>query len=265
MTGWLQDQVALVTGASSGIGRAVVRRYLSEGARGVVALDRDRDALERLVEEDRDRIRVVAGDVRDHSVHTAAVAQAVSSFGKLDVAVGNAGVFDFHRPLERYTAEALSAAMDELFAINVKGYMLLAMASRPALKETRGAMIFTASVASLYAGGGGVLYTASKHAVLGVVRRLALELAPEIRVNAVGPGGTLTQLRGLEALGHAERSLGADPVASAARIAATTPLRIAQEPEDHAGLYVLLASRRDSRAITGELLMSDGGLGIRGF
>jgi cis-3,4-dihydrophenanthrene-3,4-diol dehydrogenase len=263
VTGWLTDQVAIVTGASTGIGRAVVDRYMAEGVRGVVAVDRDAEGLQALGEAHGDRLRTVVGDVRDWASHEAAVATALSAFGRLDIAVGNAGVFDFHRPLAKYTPESLVAAMDELFAINVRGYLLLALAVRDALIETRGSLVFTASVASHEAGGGGVLYVTSKHAVLGLIRRLALEFAPDVRVNGVGPGATLTQLRGTESLGQAQRSLGADREASAARIAPTNPLRLAQEAEDHAGLYVLLASRRDSRAITGQVMLSDGGVGVR--
>ncbi|ODT87363.1 SDR family NAD(P)-dependent oxidoreductase [Phenylobacterium sp. SCN 70-31] len=263
MTGWLTDQVAIVTGASAGIGRAVVDRYIAEGARGVVAVDRDAAGLEALSAAHGDRLRVVVGDVREWATHEAAVTAARTAYGRLDAAVGNAGVFDFHRPLAKYTPESLVSAMDELFAINVRGYLLLALAAREALAESRGSLVYTASVASQEAGGGGVLYVSSKHAVLGVIRRLAMEFAPDIRVNGVGPGGTLTQLRGTESLGQAQRSLGADREASAARIAPTNPLRLAQEPEDHAGLYVLLASRRDSRAMTGQVLYSDGGVGVR--
>jgi NAD(P)-dependent dehydrogenase (short-subunit alcohol dehydrogenase family) len=108
-----------------------------------------------------------------------------------------------------------------------------------------------------------VLYTAVKHAVVGMIRQLALELAPAIRVNGVGPGGTLSALRGTEALGHASRSLADDPARLAQRIGAAVPLGIAQRPEDHAGLYVLLASRENARAITGQVLMSDSGAGVR--
>jgi cis-3,4-dihydrophenanthrene-3,4-diol dehydrogenase len=124
-------------------------------------------------------------------------------------------------------------------------------------------MIFTASVASFNAGGGGVLYTAVKHAVVGMIRQLALELAPAIRVNGVAPGGTLTGLRGTAALGHEQRSLADNAEALAERIAGAVPLRIAQHPEDHAGLYVLLASRENARAITGQVFVSDGGAGVR--
>lgn len=265
MTGRLDGDVALVTGAASGIGRAVVARYLDEGVKGVVAVDRDAEALAALSSEFGPSVRVVPGDVTDPTTHAEAVAAACETFGGLDVAVGNAGLFDFHRPLARYAPDELIAAMDEIFAVNVRGYVLLAQAAYPALRQRHGALIFTGSVASVQAGGGGVLYTASKHAVLGVIRRLALEFAPEVRVNGVGPGGTLTGLRGAASLGHGARRLGADPVALAAQIAPTNPLRLAQAPEDHAGLYVLLASRRDARAITGELLMSDGGLGVRPF
>lgn len=263
MTGWLADQVAIVTGASTGIGRAVVQRYLAEGARGVVAVDRDEAGLEALAAGHGDRVRTVAGDVREWAVHEAAVATACSAYGGLDVAVGNAGVFDFHRPLAKYTPESLISAMDELFAINVRGYLLLAMAARERLAERRGSLVFTASVASHEAGGGGVLYVSSKHAVLGLIRRLAMEFAPDVRVNGVGPGGTLTQLRGTETLGQAQRELVTDREASSARIAATNPLRLAQEAEDHAGLYVLLASRENSRAVTGQVFLSDGGVGVR--
>ena len=86
-----------------------------------------------------------------------------------------------------------------------------------------------------------------KHAVVGMIRELARELAPDVRVNGVGPGGTLTNLRGTAALGHAKRSIADRAAEAEARIAAGVPLRFAQEPEDHTGIYVLLASRENSR------------------
>jgi len=261
--GWLAGQVALVTGAAGGIGRAVAERYLEEGARGVVCVDADQAGLDDLAREHAGRIEPVVGDVRDFAVHERAVARALASYGALDVLVGNAGLFDFRRPLRGYTAPALAAAMDELFAVNLRGYLYAAMAAREALEATGGCMIFTASVASFHAGGGGVLYTMGKHAVVGLVRQLALELAPRVRVNGVGPGGTLTGLRGTHALGHGERQIGADPRAFDERVAAAVPLGFAQRPRDHAGLYVLLASRDNARAVTGEIFMSDGGVAAR--
>lgn len=262
MAGWLDGYVALVTGAASGIGAAVVARYVAEGA-SVVAVDRDGARLGTAAARFPDRVHAVEGDVRDYDTHARATAEALSRFGKLDVTVGNAGVFDFRRPLASYSPETLAATMDELLAINVRGYLYAAMATREALKASRGSMIFTGSVAGFHAGGGGVVYTLAKHAVVGLVRQLALELAPDIRVNGVGPGGTLTDLRGTAALGHDARSLGDDRPALARRIAEHVPLRLAQQPEDHAGVYVLLASRANARAMTGEFLMSDGGVGIR--
>lgn len=261
--GWLEGYVAAVTGGASGIGLAVVRRYLAEGAAGVAILDRDIDGLASLSAEFAGRVIAVAGDVRDPAPHQELVKKATAEFGRLDVLVGNAGVFDFRRPLESYDASTLSAAFDEIFAVNLKGYMLAALAAREALSATNGSMIFTGSVASLYAGGGGILYTAVKHGIIGFIRELSRELAPGIRVNGVGPGGTLTNLRGTAALGHEERSLGDNPDQLGARIADAVPLRFAQRPEDHAGLYVLLASRENSRAVTGEMFMSDGGVRVR--
>ena len=261
--GWLDGYVALVTGGSTGIGRAVAQRYLDEGASGVVILDRDVTPLADLTAQHPERCVAMQGDVRDYDSHASAVKTALGAFGKLDVLVGNAGIFDFHRPLRGYSPETLAATMDEIFGVNLRGYLYSAMAAREALIQSRGSMIFTASVAGLHAGGGGILYTASKHAIVGAVRQLAAELAPDVRVNGVGPGGTLTNLSGTHALGHATRSVADKREETAARIGASVPLRFAQVPEDHAGLYVLLASRSNARAITGEILMSDGGIGIR--
>jgi NAD(P)-dependent dehydrogenase (short-subunit alcohol dehydrogenase family) len=261
--GWLAGQVAYVTGGAGGIGRAVVERYLAEGARGVVVLDRDDAALRSLAQAHPERVGVLEGDVREAASHERAVALALERFGRLDVTVGNAGVFDFRRPLRSYTAQTLAATMDELFAVNLRGYLYAALASREALVAGRGCMIFTASVASFHAGGGGVLYTMAKHAVLGLVRQLALELAPEVRVNGVGPGGTLTNLSGTAALDQQGRRIAPDPASFDQRIEAAVPLRLSQRPEHHTGLYVLLASRDNAAAVTGEVFMSDGGVGIR--
>jgi cis-3,4-dihydrophenanthrene-3,4-diol dehydrogenase len=261
--GWLEGYVAAVTGGASGIGLAVARRYLTEGASGVAILDRDTGGIFSLSAEFPGRVIAIAGDVRNASAHAELVEKAVKTYGKLDVLVGNAGIFDFRRPLESYTPDTLGAAFDEIFAVNLKGYMLAAMAAREALAKSNGSMIFTASVASIYAGGGGILYSAVKHGVAGFIRELARELAPAVRVNGVGPGGTLTNLRGSEALGQQDRSLADAAAEVEARIAASVPLRFAQRPEDHTGLYVLLASRENSRAVTGEIYMSDGGLRVR--
>lgn len=263
MSGWLEGQVAFVTGAADGIGRAVVERYLKEGAAGVVALDRDADGLKTLAHAHGDRIATVAGDVRTYASHEEAVKLALSRFGRLDTVVGNAGVFDFRRPLRSYTGESMAATMDELFAINLRGYLYAAMAGREALIASRGSIIFTASVASFNSGGGGILYTMGKHAVVGMIKQLALELAPDIRVNGVGPGGTLTGLSGTDALGQTERSINANPQAFNEKMAGAVPLGFAQKPEDHTGLYVLLASSANARAVTGEIFMSDGGTGSR--
>ncbi len=263
MAGWLQDRVALVTGAADGLGRAVVTRFLREGVTGVVAVDRDADGLAALKQTAPDRVVGVVGDVRAFSTHAHAVEQACAHFGGLDILVPNAGVFDFRRPLHGYTAQALEATMDELMSINLRGYLFAVLAARKSLVARRGNIVMTASVASFHAGGGGILYTMAKHAIVGMVRQLALEMSPEVRVNGVGPGGTLTRLRGTEALGHGARSIGVDAALFNARIAAATPLAFAQTPDDHTGLYVLLASNENSRAVTGLIYLSDGGIGAR--
>jgi len=263
MIGWLEGQVAFITGGADGIGRAVVERYLKEGAAGVVVLDRDAAGLKTLADAHPGRIATVAGDVRQYADHEAAVSLALKQFGRLDTVVGNAGVFDFRRPLRSYTGASMAQTMDELFAINLRGYLYAAMAGREALIASRGSIIFTASVASFNSGGGGILYTMGKHAVVGMIKQLALELAPDIRVNGVGPGGTLTGLSGTEALGQTERSINANPAQFDERMAAGVLLGFGQRPEDHTGLYVLLASAPNSRAVTGEIFMSDGGTGAR--
>jgi NAD(P)-dependent dehydrogenase (short-subunit alcohol dehydrogenase family) len=190
------------------------------------------------------------------------VAKTVGAFGRLDVFVGNAGVFDNFLPLPDIPDERLSRAFDEMFAVNVKGYLLGAKAVLPELSKAEGAMIFTASVAGFNSGGGGVIYTASKHAVVGMIRQLAVELAPRVRVNGVAPGGTITDLRGLAALDQDQRThWTASDVGD--RLRAGNPLGLLMEPSDLAGAYVLLASRASGRAMTGEIITVDAGARLR--
>ncbi|ARV80196.1 3-(cis-5,6-dihydroxycyclohexa-1,3-dien-1-yl)propanoate dehydrogenase [Mycobacterium sp. 050128] len=259
--GWLDGRVALVTGGGSGIGLAVVERFLAEGAQ-VAVLDRSKDNIEELKYRHPGMVALV-GDVTVFGDNQQAVATTVSAFGKLDVFVGNAGIFDYFAPLLSLSGEKLGEAFDELFAVNVKAYLFGARAAIPELlKANDPCMIFTVSTSGFYTSTGGTLYTASKHAVVGVVRELACELAPTIRVNGVAPGGTLTGLRGSERLGQFDTVLSAIPDIEA--VMNTNPLQVAQRPADHAGIYVLLASVENSRAVTGVIINSDGGLGVQG-
>ena len=189
MMGWLDGSVALVTGGGSGIGRAIVARFVEEGAR-VGVLDRVPARAAQLRADFGDTVVAIPGDVTRREDNARAVAETVAAFGRLDVFVGNAGVFDNFLSLADFPEERLAQAFDEMFAVNVKGYLLGAKAALAELTKTEGSIIFTASVAGFNSGGGGAIYTASKHAVVGLIRQLAVELGPRVRVNGVAPGGT---------------------------------------------------------------------------
>lgn len=257
----LRGQIALVSGGASGIGRAVVERFLTEGA-CVGVLDRQPDALQELGAEWPRRLVVVGGDVRDAAAHEAVLAATSQSFGPVDTYVANAGIHDMWTRLEDVPTDQLPAAFHELFAVDVLGYLLGARTVASALRATHGSMIFTASSSSRYAGGGGALYVAAKHAVVGLVRQLAHELAPDVRVNAIAPGATAT---GLSGLSDSEVGRGRldDRPGLMERVAETVPLGFVAEPADHAALYVLLASATEAPFMTGAILPSDGGLDVR--
>lgn len=268
MIAWLQDNVALITGGGSGIGAAVAERFVTEGA-SVVIFGRDGGRLDavRAASTDPKRIHTVVGDVRNTGDLHRAVAETVEQFGRLDTLVANAGVWDYQRQLTRLSGEEFSAAFDELFAINVKGYLLAAEAAWRQLVAARGSIVMTLSNASFYVNGGGPLYTASKHACLGLMRELAYELAPKVRVNGVACGGMRTDLRGPAALALNERSIAGsfdrrNPDAPPPPI----PLHDSSvDPRDFTGPYVLLASGQQGGTITGHAINADGGIGVRGF
>jgi phthalate 3,4-cis-dihydrodiol dehydrogenase len=258
--GWLDGKRALVVGAGSGIGRAVLSAFTGEGAR-VGALELDQAKCERLAAEMPDCV-VSRGDATALADTRAAVRAVTGAFGGLDVLVNCVGIFDFYRGLADISDDRLDAAFDEIFAVNVKSQLVGVRAALPELRRAGGSVVLTVSTSGFYPGRGGVLYVASKFAVRGCVIALAHELAPEVRVNGVAPGGTLgTELTGPVSLGLAGRALGA----TAGReedLRRRTPLHVALSGEDHAGSYIFLASDR-ARGITGTVVHPDGGMGIR--
>ena len=262
MAGRLHDQAILVSGGASGLGRAIVDRFVDEGGR-VAVLDRSVERLETLVRDHGDAVVSHVGDVRSLADNKAAVARCCEAFGKLDCAVGNAGLWDYSTALVDLPEDRIDAAFDEIFQVNVKGYLLLAKAAAPALVRSEGSLIFTISNAGFYPGGGGPLYTATKHAAVGLVRQLAYELAPSVRVNGVAPGGINTDLRGLAALGMADRSVGSLKMEESAHL--YVPIGRLPSPQEYAGAYVMFASRTDGAPATGAVLNYDGGLGVRGL
>jgi NAD(P)-dependent dehydrogenase (short-subunit alcohol dehydrogenase family) len=239
----------------------VVARFIEEGAR-VGVMDRVADRADAMRSRFGAAVVTIPGDVSVLADNKRAVAETVNAFGQLDVFVGNAGIFDVYARFADLSEDDLIRAYDELFGVNVKGCIFGARSALPALRKSAGSMIFTASVAGLNSGGGGALYTASKHAVVGLIREMAVELAPDIRVNGVAPGGTMTDLRGLAALGNDDRSQFAYP-AIEERLRAGNPLRLALLPDDIAGAYVFLASRRDAKGITGTVVTVDAGAMLR--
>jgi NAD(P)-dependent dehydrogenase (short-subunit alcohol dehydrogenase family) len=260
VTRWLDGKRALVVGGGSGIGRAVVDAFRDEGAK-VAVLERDADKCDTLRHKLK-KVPVVEGDATTRAANDLAVAAAVEAFGGLDTLVNCVGIFDFYKGISDIDADDLPAAFDEMFRTNVLSHLQSVKAAVPALQaETGSSIVLTESASSFYPARGGALYVSSKFAVRGLVSTLAHELAPQIRVNGVAPGGTLnTDLRGLASLGLADVRL--DDTPNRARdLEARTPLNVALTGADHAWSFVFLASDR-SRGITGDTLHPDGGFGI---
>ncbi|MPZ93773.1 MAG: 3-(cis-5,6-dihydroxycyclohexa-1,3-dien-1-yl)propanoate dehydrogenase [Propionibacteriales bacterium] len=261
MSDWLAGKRALVVGAGSGIGRAVVDAFIAEGAR-VAVLERDRDKCLALAEE-RPDVPVVEGDATTQAANERAVATTTEAFGGLDTLVSCVGVFDFYRGIGDIDAEAIDDAFDEMFSINVKSHLHAVKAALPALRASKGSVVLTESTSAYYPGRGGVLYVASKFAVRGLVTAMGHELAPDVRVNGVAPGGTLsTDLRGLESLGLGDRRLDDSP-GREEELAGRNPLHVAMSGADHSWSYVFLASDR-SRGVTGGVVHPDGGIAVKG-
>jgi 2,3-dihydroxy-2,3-dihydrophenylpropionate dehydrogenase len=254
-------RVIYLTGGGSGLGRALVERFVAEGAK-LSVLDRSAAKNAELRDTFGDAVATTDGDVRNLDAHDAAVTAALARFGRLDVYIGNAAIWDGNVSLLDLPPDRIDAAFDEVYGVNVKGALLGAKAAAPSLVESRGAMIFTLSIAALRAGGGGPLYTSSKHAGIGLVRELAYELAPYVRVNGVCPAGMATDLRGPEAL-----QLGATPLMANVdpdTMRSAYPLDFFPTPDDYVGPYLFLASA-DASVTSGTLIEADLGMSARGI
>jgi len=260
----LSGAIVAITGGGSGLGLGLARYFAQEGAK-LAILDVVPEKVEALTSEFGNSILAMQGDVRKVADLKAFHDAVITRFGGVDALVGAQGIFDGNRPISELPIDQVSDAFDELMRINVLGYILSAHIFRESLAKRSGAIVFTASSnASYCADGGGLLYTASKHAVVGVVRQLAFEFAPEIRVNAVAPCGIAnSDLRGPSALGldgESQNDIPKDMFMSMIR--KVTLLDHLPTGEEYGPAYGLLATP-GARILTGEVIMADQGLANR--
>ncbi len=249
-----EDKVAIVTGAGGGIGRAVAERLSADGAR-VVLVDIDGNALARAFEAmhgHASEMLSITADVSKEADAGRAVADSMSRFGGVHVLVNAAGVLGAPAPLVDIPAEVFDRVID----VNVKGTWLMMRAAVPAMRSAgSGSIVNIASTAASRGAAGLLPYVASKHAVVGVTRTAALELASSaIRVNAVAPGPTETGL-----MDDLETGLQmGEEVAARRSLESRIPLGRYAQPAEVAATVAFLASD-DARYVTGAVLAVDGG------
>lgn len=250
----LGGKVAIVTGATGGIGEATAKLFLEEGA-SVMLVARSADKLK----ETRDRLAVTAelahfvADATDEAATAAAVAATVKAFGGVDILLANAGMEGPVKPIE---AQSM-ADFEQVLRTNVVGvWLAMKHCVAPMKARGSGSMIALSSIAGVIAAPGLAPYVASKHAVYGLVKTVALELGPsKIRVNAIGPGPIDNRMiRSIEAQASPD-----NPDAVRAHFTSMIAMQRYGTNEEVAQLALFLASD-DASYCTGGIHMIDGGL-----
>jgi NAD(P)-dependent dehydrogenase (short-subunit alcohol dehydrogenase family) len=236
------NKVALVTGGGTGIGRAVAKALVAEGAR-VVVTGRREEPLKQLAAEFPDSVRYITMDVTEKGAPANAVRFVIEQFQRLDVLVNNAGMGALG-PL----AELGDDAIQQTFAVNVEGVLITTREAIPSLSQKGGAVVNISSTLAQASMPGTAAYSGSKAAMERITSALAVELGPQgIRVNAVAPGVTKSDMSDTV------------PQEMLDGMVAQTPLGRMGQPEDIARAVVFLASD-DASWITGQVLQSSGGL-----
>jgi 3-oxoacyl-[acyl-carrier protein] reductase len=244
----LKGKVAVVTGASKGIGAEIALELAAEGAAVVVNYARSKEGAERVVSQiaaKGGKAKAVQADVAKKADIQRLFADTKSAFGRLDILVNNAGIYEFS-PLEAITEEHFHKQFD----LNVLGLLLTTQEAVKHFGPSGGSVVNISSVVATLAPPNGSVYSGTKAAVNAITKSLAKELGPrKIRVNAINPG--MVETEGLHAAGIPESDFRK-------QVEAQTPLGRIGQPQDIAPAAVFLASS-DSGWITGETLYISGG------
>ena len=248
----LQGKVAAITGAASGIGRALATRFAAEGA-AIVACDVNAQRLAEVVttiQSSGGSIIAAPGNIAEQTTAESVIDQAVGTFGHLDILCNNAGVMDQNQGV----AEVPYDMWCRVMGINLDGPMYATRRAIPHMtKQGGGSIINTCSIAGLSGAAGGVAYTVSKHALVGLTRSTAWIYGPQgVRCNAICPGYTRTNISESMDLAHM------DPTGTQRAMLFTNIAPAVLEPEEIAGLALFLASD-EARHINGAIIPADGG------
>ncbi|WP_291793318.1 SDR family oxidoreductase [Brevibacterium sp.] len=249
MSARFTGKVAIVTGASRGIGLGIAQRLVDEGAR-VVITARGEEALAAAVEQlgGPEKALAVAGKADDPAHQDETIAKALDTFGSVDVLVNNTGINPVYGPL----IELDDAAIQKIFTVNVHSTMQWTRkVYEAAMKENGGSIVNLSSVAAVRQPHMIGFYGATKSMITHITKQYAMELGPDIRVNAIAPA--VVKTRFAEKLYEAGEE----------KVAAAYPLKRLGEPEDIAALAAFLLSDEASW-ITGELVVADGGVTLGG-
>ena len=246
----LKDKVAVITGGAGGLGRAAGALFIREGA-AVLLVDQASSNVEQAAATIGGACAAFVADVTDPRQVDAYIGAAESRFGGLDIALLNAGIVGVSQPVEDYPQEIF----DQVMSVNVRAVWLgLRAAIRPMRRRGRGSVVITSSIQGLSALPQTSAYTTSKHAVVGMAKGAALELARDhIRVNCIHPGMTDTPM-----MDQIHVASGA-PAEMLAAVNATIPMRRYARADEIAQLMLFLASDESSYC-TGASYVADGGV-----
>ncbi|SIT03958.1 SDR family oxidoreductase [Alicyclobacillus vulcanalis] len=248
----LQDRIAVITGAASGMGRAMAMLFAEEGAQ-VLAADIDAQGLDGVAQAIREmggRVETLVANMASADDVNAMIDRAVEQFGGIDILVNNAGIMDGMKAAHEVTDDL----WERVFSVNVTGPMRAIRRALPVMMEKkRGAIVNIASVGGLFGSRAGAAYTASKHAIVGLTKNVAYQYARfGIRCNAIAPGGVETNIMGSSPQVD-PASLGVQAAMAGMAINPRTG-----KPDEIARAALFLASDEAS-FINGAILVADAG------